>query len=114
MDVSKSTLLKLEDLPEGASRSITLKAGSHEPQGFVVRKDGEVFAYLNRCPHTGAPLDWSPHQFLDADGAYIMCAVHGALFEIKTGLCVHGPCVNQRLEPLPIEIEAERLRLKER
>ena len=76
----------------------------------MVRKHGKLFGYINRCPHTGAPLDWNPDQFLDADGAYILCATHGALFEIDSGLCVYGPCINQRLEPLPLEVVKTLLR----
>ncbi|MCB1849350.1 MAG: Rieske 2Fe-2S domain-containing protein, partial [Gammaproteobacteria bacterium] len=65
----------------------------------------------NRCPHTGAPLDWSPDQFLDAEGRFIICAMHGALFEIESGRCIYGPCVNQSLERLPVRLERGRLLL---
>ena len=101
--------LHLEDLPDGASRSIPAPTGSGRPEGFVVRKKGQLFAYVNSCPHTGAPLDWNPDQFLDAQGVYIICAMHGALFEIDTGLCIQGPCINQRLERLPIRVVGERI-----
>lgn len=80
---------------------------------FVVRHDSCVFAYRNRCPHTGAPLDWSPDQFLDPDGALIQCAMHGALFSIDTGECLHGPCVGASLEPLPIQVIDEQVHLVE-
>lgn len=74
---------------------------------FVVRRDAAVFAYENRCPHTGAPLDWAPHRFLDHEREFIQCAMHGALFEIETGRCVHGPCAGQRLKSVPVRIEAD-------
>ena len=78
---------------------------SQSLQGFLLITDDGVRAYHNRCPHTGVSLNWSPHQFLDRDGAYVMCAVHGALFLTKTGECVHGPCVGQSLSALPVKIE---------
>lgn len=55
-------------------------------------RDGELFAYRNSCPHTGSPLDWVEHQFLDLDGALIQCATHDARFLIDTRECVFGPC----------------------
>ncbi|MCP4284772.1 MAG: Rieske (2Fe-2S) protein [Gammaproteobacteria bacterium] len=80
-------------------------------EGFVVRRDGEFFAYRNSCPHTGAPLDWVDHQFLDIDGALILCAVHDARFLIDTGECIFGPCPGQSLESLPIRVEDENIYL---
>ncbi len=72
-------------------------------EAFVIKKAGRYFAYINHCPHTGAPLDWVPDQYLNLDQSYIQCAMHGALFEIETGLCVYGPCVNRRLESVPLD-----------
>ena len=72
---------------------------------FVVRNQNEVFAYQNSCPHNFAPLNWSPDEFLNYDKDYIQCANHGALFEIKDGNCIYGPCSGQSLEPVEIKIE---------
>jgi nitrite reductase/ring-hydroxylating ferredoxin subunit len=46
-----------------------------------------------------------PDQFLDYDKRYIQCTSHGAVFEIKTGFCVSGPCQNQSLESIPCSVE---------
>lgn len=104
-------LLDLNDLPDGACRGFSLPLQAGGGEGFLVRQGNEVYAYLNRCPHTGAPLDWSPDQFLDAEGRFIICAMHGALFEIESGRCIYGPCVNQSLERLPVRLERGRLLL---
>ena len=103
----------VDDLTDGESRGFSVKLEHATLEGFFVRSDGAIYAYRNSCPHTGAPLDWTPDNFLDMDGALIQCAVHGALFQIDTGLCVYGPCVNQRLEALPIEISEGRILLSE-
>ncbi len=76
---------------------------------FVVRKAGEVYAYRNRCPHTGAPLEWQPHQFLDFDGGFIQCAIHGALFRVRDGYCVRGPCATQSLQAMPVTVRKGRV-----
>lgn len=71
---------------------------------FVVRKKTVLAAYLNRCPHTGAPLEWLPDQFLDMDNSFIQCAIHGALFRPEDGYCLRGPCAGQSLQSLPVEV----------
>jgi len=72
---------------------------------FVVRRDNEVKGYINSCPHTGVPLEWVPDQFLDADGSFIECATHGALFTIEDGKCVSGPCAGDSLRPVRLAVE---------
>lgn len=79
---------------------------------FVVHKDGNFFAYYNKCPHTGATLEWQEDQFLDLDKALIQCATHDALFMIESGECVAGPCVGNSLQPLPVIIKDDDLHLK--
>ena len=69
---------------------------------FAVRSNEKVYAYWNNCPHMSMPLNWRPDTFLDLDKTYIQCAMHGALFTIESGECVAGPCVEDRLDPLPI------------
>lgn len=69
---------------------------------FVVCRDGQYFAYRNRCPHLGVELNWTENQFLDRDDALIQCATHGALFVVETGECVAGPCLGDCLEAVTL------------
>lgn len=80
---------------------------------FVVRMQGEVYAYHNRCPHTGAPLDWVPDQFLSLDGRHIQCANHAALFRVHDGFCIAGPCSGQALKRLPVIVSDGEIHLDE-
>ena len=80
-------------------------------EGFIVQQDGQFYAYRNSCPHTGAPLDWVEHQFLDADGTLIQCAVHDARFYIDTGECVFGPCPGESLSKLEISVQGDKIYL---
>ncbi len=79
---------------------------------FAVKKDGEVFLYQNRCPHLGTQLDWQEDQFLDTEGALIMCATHGALFLIESGECVQGPCFGDALVPIDYVIVDDQIHIK--
>lgn len=71
---------------------------------FVVRKDGAVYAYRDRCPHAGAPLEMEPNRFLDAWGETIVCSLHGARFEPASGACLGGPCRGKALTAIPVAI----------
>ena len=95
-------LCRLDELPDPGSRGFGCREGGGGAELFVVRSGGLVHAFRNQCPHTGAPLEWLPDRFLDADEALIQCALHGALFRPDTGLCLRGPCAGQRLQPLAL------------
>ncbi len=105
-------LCAFDDIPDPGSRGFELMLGAETPlRLFVVRKEGILAAYRNRCPHTGAPLEWLPDQFLDLDNSFIQCAIHGALFRPEDGYCLRGPCVGQSLEPLVLEVVDGRIRV---
>ena len=59
---------------------------------FVVRYQGRVQGYLNRCAHVAMELDWQEGVFFDSDGRDLICSTHGATYEAKTGRCIGGPC----------------------
>ncbi len=70
---------------------------------FAVRFDNQAVAYLNRCAHVPAEMDWQPGEFWDQDKRFIICSVHGALYDPPDGLCVMGPCAGRRLTPIRLE-----------
>ena len=76
----------------------------HRLNLFLLNQDGTIRAYLNYCPHLGIQLNWQPNEFLSLEQTHIICAVHGALFELENGLCSSGPCRGDKLTALPIEI----------
>ncbi|MFV0662438.1 Rieske (2Fe-2S) protein [Denitromonas sp.] len=69
---------------------------------FVVRFEGLPRAFLNACAHVPVELDWLEGAFFDADGAYLICATHGATYHPVTGVCVAGPCRGASLQKLPV------------
>ena len=96
-------------LRPGQTARFWLQREGRAVAGFIVNHGGRHFAYVNRCPHAGTPLDLWPNEFLTADGRYLICATHGAVFEPDTGRCVEGPCPGARLEALPVEDQGESL-----
>ena len=94
----------LHELEATGAHGFTLGEGEWPLRGFVVRKGDAVHAYVNHCPHAGFPLNWQPDVFLAPGGGQIRCIMHGALFELETGVCVAGPCMGHGLRPLPITV----------
>ena len=97
------------ELEHGKSKKFTLRRGQRDLEALLVNYEGNYFAYVNRCPHTGITLDWVNNQFFSSDNRYLMCATHGAVFEPPTGECVWGPCFGLALQRVPIEIANERI-----
>ncbi len=71
-------------------------------RAFALRFDGELRAYMNRCVHVPTEMDWQPGEFFDLDRRWILCSIHGALYEPADGRCVGGPCGRGRLTPLRV------------
>jgi len=69
---------------------------------FAVRHNGRVYAYLNRCAHIAMELDWNQGKFFDADGEYLICSTHGALYAPESGACRGGPCRGAKLVGLAV------------
>ena len=104
--MQKYTLCKVDDLADKRCKSVVIESGGQRMAAFVVRMSATTFyGYENRCPHTGAPLNWQPDQFFALDYHYLQCGMHGALLQVHDGLCVHGPCLGQRLQALKLYIE---------
>ena len=95
---------RVADLADPGSIEFRIGDGDWPFRGFVVRHGEAIVAFQNVCPHAGHPLNWKPDSFLTPDGSAIICASHGAVFEIRTGECVAGPCPGQRLKPVPVTI----------
>lgn len=107
---SRFALCALDEIADPGTRGFAIAPAGGEPvRLFVVRKDTLLAAYLNSCPHTGAPLEWQPDQFLDVDNSFIQCAIHGALFRPEDGYCLRGPCAGDALRALQLELDGGQL-----
>jgi nitrite reductase/ring-hydroxylating ferredoxin subunit len=92
------------DIADPGSRGFVLQIGDAFFHGFVVRKNGRVAGYVDRCPHAGFPIAIELDRYLSRDGELILCGWHGAVFEPLTGACVGGPAAGGRLTPWPVAV----------
>lgn len=96
----------LDDLTDGCARGFSLQ-GSGQSAIFIVRRGAELKAYVDACPHHGPPLPWRKDAYLNGQGDRIVCAAHGALFDIATGQCTAGAALGQSLTPVPLNIDSQ-------
>jgi len=97
------------DIKEGSSKGFQVNGHSI----FVVNKHESIHVYKNSCPHLGIQLEMLPDQFLDSTHSLIQCSMHGALFRIEDGLCISGPCFDQKLTSIEYKIIDQSIYLSE-
>ena len=95
-------LCRLDDLPPGTSRGFGPAPGGFT--GLFAVHGTQPRVYVNACPHIGVALDWAPDDFLTRDKQAIVCATHGAMFTLDTGLCTQVPCRGDSLESVPVTV----------
>ena len=76
-----------------------------DAESLILYRDGQVVrAWLNVCPHAGRRLDWAPGKFLKSKEGHLVCAAHGASFELVNGDCIAGPCRGDSLRSVAVEV----------
>lgn len=97
-------LVALEQIPDGGFAEVEAMLDG-DAESLIVHRDGSrVRAWLNVCPHAGRRLDWAPGKFLKSKDGLLVCAVHGASFELAQGECVAGPCRGASLRAVMVEL----------
>ncbi|MEO8672631.1 MAG: Rieske (2Fe-2S) protein [Tahibacter sp.] len=101
--MSEHTILcPLDAIPDGGAISAEVDSATGGFCLILLRQGDRAFAYHNECPHAGRRLDWAPGKFLVKDGA-VICAAHGATFDVWSGACLGGPCRNG-LAAVPVHV----------
>ena len=104
MSLEEVEVCALTDMEERECREFSIGEGDWPFKGFVIRVGDDAYAYQNFCVHVGHPLNWSPNKFLTPDKDKIICASHGALYDIVSGDCAGGPCRGRTLRRVDCEI----------
>lgn len=86
-----------------------ITAGGNDATGFIIRYNGQVYGYINRCAHVPIELDWNAGEFFESSGLYIMCSTHGAIYQPDTGHCSGGPCNGGRLRVIKVVEQNEQI-----
>lgn len=105
-------LIALEQITDGAFAEVEATLDGDAESLVLHRQGDEVRAWLNVCPHAGRRLDWAPGQFLKSRDGLLVCAAHGASFELLRGECLAGPCRGESLRAVPVEVRDDAVWLK--
>jgi 3-phenylpropionate/trans-cinnamate dioxygenase ferredoxin subunit len=76
------SVARAEDIPEGSMRMFKVEG----EEVVVAHVDGGFYAFGNFCTHAQAPM--VDGYFV---GCEVICAYHGAGFDVKTGQATGGP-----------------------
>lgn len=112
LDISRPVLLQAEGLAADSLHEVEAMVDG-DAESLILHRDasGTVRAWLNVCPHAGRRLDWAPGEFLRSKDGLLVCAVHGASFELATGECVAGPCRGEHLREVSVHCVDGEVRL---
>ncbi len=104
MSVENSKIICSSDTLEsgGTGVKFNITVGAQPIPAFVIRFEGAVHAYLNRCAHMMLQLDWDDAEFFDTSKEHLICSNHGALYDPQTGNCVNGPCYGASLPAIEV------------
>lgn len=97
--------------PDSLHECEVLLDGERESLILYCDVQGAVRAWRNVCPHAGRRLDYAPGQFLRSKQGELICAVHGASFELAAGRCVGGPCRGDCLRAVDVHVADGQVRL---
>jgi nitrite reductase/ring-hydroxylating ferredoxin subunit len=79
---------------------------------MVFRRGYNLMAYHNACPHQGRSLNFAPDRFLIGDDGLLVCAHHGAAFDLDSGDCLAGPCKGSSLRAIAIRVRDDEVWLE--
>ena len=97
-------LSALNDIADGGFAEVEAMIDGDAESLVLYRLGDEVRAWLNVCPHAGRRLDWAPGQFLKSKDGHLVCAAHGASFELDRGDCIAGPCRGDALRAVQVQV----------
>jgi naringenin degradation protein FdeD len=103
------SICHINDVAEGEARRFLIGVDNL----ILARSNGKLYAYRNECPHMNLPLTHRYNCLMDKEQKHLVCAQHEAEFAIEKGLCVKGPCIGMKLEPVSIELTDDNVLLKE-
>ncbi len=97
-------LITFDSIEDGGFAEVEASIAG-DAESLIVHRDGTgVRAWLNVCPHAGRRLDWAPGKFLKSREGHLICAAHGASFELQGGSCLAGPCRGDSLRAVAVEV----------
>ena len=79
---------------------------------ILLKVDGKINAFHNKCRHFGVPLNVLPdYSFFSDNLESLVCQVHYARYSPQDGHCQAGDCDGNGLEKIAISLKADKILL---
>lgn len=85
------------DLADGQYRKLSMTFEGRDEECVLLRFDGQVYAYVNRCVHMPRRLDGEENRIFDHTGRFLRCSMHGIVYLPQSGASVSTMCEGERL-----------------
>lgn len=105
---SGTQVLRASEIGRNQSRCVNVESDNGRfPLVMVRDAEGQLYAWVNACPHQYLPLDGRGDNILSRDGDLLICTSHQATFRVDTGEGISGPAQGEALEPVPVMEDAD-------
>jgi nitrite reductase/ring-hydroxylating ferredoxin subunit len=104
-------LIALDKIKPHSALVLDFAQGDARFSLLLTRTDHDVSAFENVCPHARSPLERPDGRVVVHQKKFIVCAAHGASFQMDTGRCVAGPGLGTALHRVPIVIVGSQVRI---
>jgi nitrite reductase/ring-hydroxylating ferredoxin subunit len=104
-------LARVKDVPQDGAAAFDFAEGEARFSLILARRGENVFAYENRCPHAGSPMERPDGRVIMQAGQFLICSVHAASFDVETGQCAGGPAIGRALIRVAISVADGEIRM---
>ena len=111
MIAAGTILARVTDIANPGAIVVKIDASDFWGAALVTRSGDVIAAFHNRCPHAGYPLQHEDGCVRVHEGRYIVCAAHGASYELKNGACAGGPCNGEALRRIAVVVRDGEIRV---
>lgn len=102
--ISGARLVPFATLPDPGALAVDFSVEEQRFSLILVRRGALVRGFENRCPHARLPMDRPDGRVAIEDGRFLICAMHGASFDLENGACVGGPAT-RGLTAFPVGVD---------
>jgi nitrite reductase/ring-hydroxylating ferredoxin subunit len=100
--IPKIVICPSSKLAEGQYRKLKIVFEGRDDECLLLRFDGKVYAYINRCVHMPRRLDCEQKTVFDHTGRFLRCSMHGIVYAPQTGASVSTMCEGEQLRAVEV------------
>ena len=100
--VPKIAVCGSEALAEGLHLKFKIRFEGRDDECLLLRFEGKVYAYINRCVHMPRRLDCEQNSVFDHSGRYLRCSMHGIVYAPETGASLSTMCEGEQLRAVDV------------